>query len=65
MKENRSRSIIKVAQQINSNAENGGKIWEVKRKAKRKNQTLHTIKDKKNNSTECSPQILQENKKYY
>ena len=64
MKENRSRRIIKVAQQINSNAENGGKIWEVKRKAQRKNETLHTIKDEKNNSTECSPQILQENKKY-
>ena len=30
MKENRSRRIIKVAQQIKSNVDNGGKIWEVK-----------------------------------
>ena len=31
MKENRSRRIIKVAQQIKSIADNGGKIWEIKR----------------------------------
>ena len=37
MKENRSRRIIKVAQQIKSNVDNGGKIWEVKRKVQRKN----------------------------
>ena len=30
MKENRSRRIIKVAQQIKSNVDNGGKIWEIK-----------------------------------
>ena len=47
MKENRSRRIIKVAQQIKSNVDNGGKIWEVKWKVQRKNQTLHTIKDEK------------------
>ena len=47
MKENRSRRIIKVAQQIKSNVDNGGKIWEVKRKVQRKDQTPHTIKDKK------------------
>ena len=29
MKENRSRRIIKVAQQIKSIADNGGKIWEL------------------------------------
>ena len=47
MKENRSRRIIKVAQQIKSNVENEGKIWEVKRKIQRKNQTPDTIKDEK------------------
>ena len=39
MKENRSKRIIKVAQQIKSNVDNGGKIWEIKRKIQRKNQT--------------------------
>ena len=47
MKENRSRRIIKVAQQIKSNVENEGKIWEVKREIQRKNQTPDTIKDEK------------------
>ena len=45
IKENRSRRIIKVAQQIKSNVDNGGKIWEVKRKVQRKYQAPHTIKD--------------------
>ena len=36
MKENRSRRIIKVAQQIKSNVGNGGKIWEINRKVQRK-----------------------------
>ena len=60
MKENRSKRIIKVAQQIKSNVDNGGKIQEIKRKVQRKNQTPHTIKDKKNNRIECSYQILEE-----
>ena len=47
MKENRSRRIINVAQQIKSNADNREKIWEIKRKVQRKNQTPHTIKDEK------------------
>ena len=47
MKENRSRGIIKVAQQIKSNVDNEGKIWEVKLKVQRKNQTPHPIEDKK------------------
>ena len=47
MKENRSRRIIKVAQQIKSNVDNGGKICEIKRHVQRKNQTFHTIKNEK------------------
>ena len=45
--------------------ENGRKIWEIKRKVQRINQTPHTIKDEKNNRIECSSQILEEYKKYY
>ena len=47
MKENRNRRIIKVAQQIKSNVDNGGKIWETKQKVQRKNQTPRTNKDEK------------------
>ena len=65
MKENRSRRIIKVAQQIKSNVDNEGKIWEIKRKVQRKYQTPQTIKDEENNRIESSSQILGEYKKYY
>ena len=65
MKENRSRRIIKAAQKMKSNVDNGGKIWEIKQKVQRKNQRPQTIKDEKNNRLECSSQILEEYKKYY
>ena len=65
MKENRSRRIIKVAQHIKSNVDNGVKIWEIKQKVQRKNQTPHTIKDERNNRIEYSSQILEEYKKFY
>ena len=54
MKENRARRIIKVAQQIKSNVDNGGKIWDIKRKVQRKNQTAHTIKDEKKQQNRMS-----------
>ena len=54
MKENRSRRIIKVEQQIKSNVDKREKIWQIKRKVHRKNQTSHTIKNKKNNRIESS-----------
>ena len=54
MKENRSRRIIKVEQQIKSNMDKREKIWQIKRKVHRKNQTSHTIKNKKNNRIESS-----------
>ena len=45
IKKNRSSRIIKVAQQTESNVDNGEKIWEIKRKVQRKNKTPHTFKD--------------------
>ena len=60
MKENRSRRIIKVAQQIKSNVDNGEKMWEVTREVQRKNQTPHTIRDEKNNRIKSSSQILED-----
>ena len=50
MKENRSRRIIKVAQQIKSNIDNGGKIWEIKRKFREKIKHLILSKMKKTES---------------
>ena len=47
MKENGGSRIIKVAQQIKSNVDNGGKIWEIKLKVQGKKRTPHTIKDEK------------------
>ena len=47
MKENRRKRITKVAQQIKSNVDNGGNIWEIKQKVQRKNQTPHSITDEK------------------
>ena len=60
MKENRSKKIIKVAQQIKSNVDNGGRIWEVKLKVQRKNQTPHLIEDEKNNKIQSSSKTLGE-----
>ena len=37
---NRSRRIIKVAQQIKSNVDNGGKIWEIKWNVQRKKSNI-------------------------
>ena len=57
MKENSSKRIIKVAQQIKSNVENGGKIWKIKQKVHRKNQTPHTIKDEKTTESNVHPRF--------
>ena len=57
MKENRSRRIIKVAQQIKSNVDNGGKILEFKQNFQRKNQTPHTITDEKLIATNVHPRF--------
>ena len=44
--ESRARKIPKVAESIKSNAEGGGKIWEVKRKLKKKEQNPYQILNK-------------------
>ena len=54
MKEKKGRRTIKVAQHIKSNVDNGGKIWDVKRKVRRKTQTTHTVKDEKHDRIKSS-----------
>ena len=58
------RGIIKVAQQIKSNVDNRGKIWEIKQKVQRKNETHHTIKDEKTTKSNVHPRF-RGYKKYY
>ena len=42
-KEGRSKRINRIAQQIRENVNNGGKIWEVKRRLEKKVQTPYSI----------------------
>ena len=56
-KEGRSKRINCIAQEIRENVDNGGKIWEVKRRLEKKVQTPHSI-----TNTEG---IKLENTKYY
>ena len=42
-KEGRSKRINRTAQEIRENVDNGGKIWEVKRRLKKKVQTPYSI----------------------
>ena len=42
-KEVRSKRINRIAQEIRENVDNGGKIWEVKRRLKKKVQTPYSI----------------------
>ena len=45
---------MKVEQQIKSNVDKREKIWQIKQKVQRKNQTPHTIKNEKNSRIESS-----------
>ena len=67
MKENRTRKIIKVTQPIKSNVDNGGKIWEIKQKVQKNNQTPHTIKDEQTaeSNVHCRFQRNTRNMKIY
>ena len=62
MKENRSRRIIKVAQQIKSIVENEEKNGKLNEKFREK--IKHLILSKMNKTIESSSQILEEYKKY-
>ena len=56
MRENKSRRIIKEAQQIKSNIDNGGKIWEIKRKVqRRKSNTSYYQRFKKTTESNVHP----------
>ena len=64
-KESRGNQIKRIAESIINNVDNGRKIWEVKRKVKRKDQTPHFIINTEGRKIENKEEILKEYQKYY
>ena len=57
LKESRATKISKVAESIKNNVDNGGKIWEVKRKLKKKEQNPHQILNSQGQKLENKDEI--------
>ena len=57
LKESRAAKISKVAESIKNNVDNGGKIWEVKRKLKKKEQNPHQILNSQGQKLENKDEI--------
>ena len=64
-KEGRSKRINHIAQEIKENVDNGGKIWEVKRRLEKKVQTPYSITNAEGIKLENKLDIQEEYKKYY
>ena len=60
IKESRDNQIKQIAESISNNIDNGRKIWEVKRRVKRKDETPHFIINSEGRKTENSEEILKE-----
>ena len=58
IKESRGNQIKRIAESISNNVDNGRKIWEVKRKVKRKDETPHFIINSEKRKKENSGEIL-------
>ena len=65
IKERRGNQIKQIAESISNNIDKGRKIWEVKRKVKRKDETPHFIINSEGRKIENSEEILKEYQKYY
>ena len=65
LKESRTSEISKVAESIKNNVDNEGKIWEVKRKLKKKEQNPHQILNSQGQKIENKDEILKEYARYY
>ena len=67
VKESTAAKISKVAELIKNNVDNGGKIWEVKRKLKKKEQNLHHILNSEGQKLELEnrDEMLKEYARYY
>ena len=64
-KEDRSKRINRIAQEIRENVENGSKIWEPKRKLEKKVQAPYSITNTEGNKSENRLDIQEEYTKYY
>ena len=64
-KEGRSKRINRIAQEIRENVDNGGKIWEVKRRLEKKVQTPYSITNAEGIKLQNRLDIQEEYKKYY
>ena len=64
-KEGRGKRINRIAQEIRENVDNGGKIWEVKRRLEKKVQTPYSITNAEGIKLENKLDIQEEYKKYY
>ena len=64
-KEVRSKRINRIAQEIRENVDNGGKIWEVKRRLEKKVQTPYSITNAEGIKLQNRLDIHEEYKKYY
>ena len=64
-KEVRSKRINRIAQEIRENVDNGGKIWEVKRRLEKKVQTPYSITNAEGIKLQNRLDIQEEYKKYY
>ena len=64
-KEGRSKRINRIAQQIRENVNNGGKIWEVKRRLEKKVQTPYSTTNTEGIKLDNRSDIQEEYTKYY
>ena len=65
IKEDRGNRIKRIAESISNNIVNGRKIWEVKWKVKRKDETTHFIINSEERKIENKEELLKECQKYY
>ena len=65
LKESKTAKTSKVAESIKNNVGNGGKIWQVKRKLKKKEQNPHQILNSLGKKLENKDEILKEYATYY
>ena len=64
-KEGRSKRISRIEQEIRENVDNGGKIWELKRKLEKKVQTPYSITNTEGIKLKDRSDIQEEYTRYY
>ena len=65
LKESRGNRIKRIAESISKSIDRGKKIWEAKRKLKRKDETPHFIINSEGRKIESSEEISKEYQKHY